>query len=322
MLYVWYGPNEYAREEHIRDHVKKTGLARVDFSASNPPAEVDILLAQDLFSGGQVFVLDGLVATYLLGDSVIRLAESANHIIFTESSLDKRLKITKELLANPQVNAKEFLAPAVEQLPAWLVEQAEKRGGLLGKQEAVLLLERLGLTGGDSFSPPGTTQEVSLGRLAQELDKLLIYSNGEVVTRVTVEHLVPEEQVVIGLAVSDALVRKDRTRLYRVLSDYYSQTEGGDQTTRTLQLVGLLADQFRSLLLLHDALRRHMSEADIAQLTGWKPGRVFVLKKYVGSFRPEVLQSLLSKLESLDLELKTTNTPARVVLELVLAQAA
>lgn len=321
MLYVWYGPNEYAKEEQILAHIKKTGLVRVDFSASNPPTSVDALLAQDLFSGGQVIVLDGLVTSLLQEKTIPQFAASSNHLIFIEPTLDKRLKTTKDLLAHPQVNSKEFLAPSLEQLPEWLVAQAKARGGVLRRQEAVLLLQRLGL-GSELSGLPGASVEVSLGRLIQELDKLLVYSNGETITAEAVQHLVSEEQVVVGLAVSDALVRKDRTRLYHVLNQYYSQTEGGDETTRTLQLVGLLAEQFRSLLLLQDALNQRMSEGEIVALTGWKPGRIFVLKKNINAFRPDMLRGMLSKLESLDLELKTTSTPARVVLELILAQAA
>lgn len=320
MLYLYYGTNDYAREEHIRALVKKTGLVRVDFSASNPPTGVDVLLAQDLFSGGQVLVLEQLAADYLVAEMVDRFAQSANHIIFTESALDKRLKTTKELLANPHVIAKEFSVPGAEQLPEWLVQRAQSLGGTLHISEAQLLLQRLGLTA-EFAGPVGQVKEASLGRLSQELHKLLMYSNGDPVTRAAVEQLVPEEQVVVGLAVSDALARKDRKQVYQTVARYYSQAEGGDETTRTLQLVGLLAEQFRSLLLLQDALRRRMTEGEIVTLTGWKPGRIFVLKKHVHGFRPEVLQSILSKLESLDLELKTTNTPARAVLELVLAQA-
>lgn len=320
MLYLWYGSNEYARTERIRALEKKTGLARVDFSASNPPTNADALLAQDLFSGGQIIVLEDLASTYLLAPLVDEFASSANHIVFVEASLDKRLKVTKELLANAKINSQEFANPGLEQLPGWLVDQAKERGGGLGLLEATTLLQRLGLTS-EASGPMGAPKEVSLSRLTQELEKLLIYSNGEPITHEAIEQLVPEEQVVIGLAISDALARKDRKSLYTTLSRYYTQTEGGDDTTRTLQLVGLLAEQLRSLLLLQDALQRRMGEAEIVALTGWKPGRIFVLKKHVGNFRADMLQSTLAKLESLDLELKTTNTPARVVLELILAQA-
>lgn len=319
MLYLWYGTNEYAREEQIRTLEKKTGLARVNFSASNPPASPETLLAQDLFSGGQIIVLEDLASAYLLTSLIDELASSVNHIIFVESSLDKRLKATKEFLTNAKISSQEFANPGLDQLPGWLVEQAKQRRGVLGPSEATALLQRLGLTP-EVSGPVSAPKEVSLSRLTQELEKLLVYSNGEPVTLEAIEQLVPEEQVVIGLAVSDALARKDRKALYTALSRYYTQAEGGDDTTRTLQLVGLLAEQLRSLLLLQDALQRRMSEAEIVALTGWKPGRIFVLKKHVGGFRPDVLQSILTKLESLDLELKTTNTPARVVLELVLAQ--
>ncbi|MCL5009174.1 MAG: hypothetical protein M1400_02420, partial [Patescibacteria group bacterium] len=56
------------------------------------------------------------------------------------------------------------------------------------------------------------------------------------------------------------------------------------------------------------------------EITGWKPGRLFVVKKIASRFAaPKVWQTLF-KLEALDTELKTSSTPPRVLLDLILSQ--
>jgi DNA polymerase III delta subunit len=83
MLYLWYGSNEYAREEQIHALEKKTGLVRVSFSASNPPASAETLLAQDLFSGGQIIVLEDLMSTYLVASWRVEIMEYALLAVLT-----------------------------------------------------------------------------------------------------------------------------------------------------------------------------------------------------------------------------------------------
>jgi DNA polymerase III delta subunit len=134
-----------------------------------------------------------------------------------------------------------------------------------------------------------------------------------------VTELVPSEQNYVSLAIADAVGKKNKAYLYQLLGGYYAEG-GDDEQGKTLALIGLLADQFRSQLQVKNALENRATDADILAVTNWKPGRLFVVKRLAGAFTERQLRDGLTKLETLDVELKTTSTPPRVVMELILAQ--
>lgn len=319
MLYVLYGSDDYSQEQYIKQLASRAGLPRVEYTSDNAPQAVDVLLSQDLFSGGQVIVLHNLAQRFLLEGSIKEFVQSANHLIFVEGELDRRTKFAKDLLVNKQIQAKEFAAPGPEELPLWVTEYVLARKGSIMDAAVRSLLQRLGYAdplGGLALA----LKQPSLLRLEQELDKLLMYANGEPITPIMVADLVPDDRQSVALAVTDSLSRKNRAELYSLLEGYYKDADGSDETGKTLALVGLLADQFRSQLLVKDSMEQRLTEAEVLQHTGWKSGRLFVMKRLAAGFKPQQLRDALSKLESLDIELKTTTTPPRVVLELILAQ--
>jgi DNA polymerase III delta subunit len=319
MLYLLHGSDDYSRSQYIHQLVSRTGLPRVDYSTENAPRSVDDLQVQDLFSGGQVIVLEGVAAKLLALDVIESLAKSANHIVFVETDLDRRTKVAKDLLADKRVQSQEFAVPGPEQLPKWVSERARELGAKIDDAATRFLLQRLGY-----IDPVGgltmALREPSLLRLSQELSKLATYAADKSITVEMVRELVTDDRQVLTLSIADSLGRKNRKELYELLEGYYSDSGSEDETSRTLALVGLLADQFRSQLLVKDAVERRVPENQILSQTGWKSGRLFVVKRLAGNFTNQQLRDALSKLESLDIELKSTTTPPRVVLELILAQ--
>jgi DNA polymerase III delta subunit len=103
-----------------------------------------------------------------------------------------------------------------------------------------------------------------------------------------------------------------------LLEDYFA-TEVGDDKANAIKVTALLADQFRSLLIVTDATARHLPDAAILEMTGWKSGRLFVMKKLSRNFATQQLKQALAKLENLDRELKTSTMPPHVVLDLIIA---
>ena len=88
-----------------------------------------------------------------------------------------------------------FEAPKARQLPAWLVEEAARRGFTLERDAAALLVERLG---------EGTT------RLATELDRLAVWADpGGQVTREDLEAMIADTSEEVSWALSDAVVDRD-----------------------------------------------------------------------------------------------------------------
>ena len=128
------------------------------------------------------------------------------------------------------------------------------------------------------------------------------------------------EIAVEGIEIANAIADNHRQEAMALVSRFLKQTAGADQKARTIQLCALLAEQFRNLAALQDFLARRVPETKILEATGWKPGRLFVLKKIVVRFPPDKIWQTLNKLEALDEELKTSSTPPRVLLDLILSQ--
>ncbi len=319
MLYVLYGSDDYSQEQYIKQLASRAGLPRVEYTSDNAPQAVDVLLSQDLFSGGQVIVLHNLAQRFLLEGSIKEFIQSANYLIFVEGELDRRTKFAKDLLANKEIHAKEFAAPSLEALPLWISEYIAKRSGSIMDAAVRELLKRLGYSdplGGFALA----VKQPSLLRLEQELNKLLTYAHEQPITSDMVLLLVPDDRQAVALSITDSLSKKNRTELFTLLEGYYKDADGGDETGKTLALVGLLSEQFRSQLIVKDSLEQRLTEAEVLSQTGWKSGKLFVMKRLAGSFTVQQLRDVLGKLENLDVELKSTNTPPRVVLELILAQ--
>jgi len=54
--------------------------------------------------------------------------------------------------------------------------------------------------------------------------------------------------------------------------------------------------------------------------SGWKSGRVYIMKKIASRFSSAKILETMKKLEALDEELKTSQTPPRVLLDMIVAQ--
>jgi DNA polymerase-3 subunit delta len=320
MLYILHGQDDASREAYIQKLAAQSGAMRVDYSLENPPGGIDTLLAQDLFSGSQAVVLGGLLQTLLTETTIPQLKATANLVVFCEESLDKRLKLVKQLLEDKEVVVREFAVPDQAKLPAWVENKVGERGGRIAKDAVLLLLQHLGY-----INPLGGSElalaEVSLARLDSEISKLLTYAAGDVISKAAVAELVADSREVVGFALSDAVAKKNRKEIFSLLETYYAGSNASDVQGKTIMLAALLADQFRSMLTVLEGQALGMSDEQIAAPLGWKSGRVFVMKKMASNFTRVSLRELLQKLENLDVELKTSSLPPRVVLELILAQS-
>ena len=95
---------------------------------------------------------------------------------------------------------------------------------------------------------------------------------------------------------------------------------GADEKGAIIQLNGLISEQFRNVAMAQDFLSQKKGENQILEITGWKSGRLFVMKKIASKFPAKKVLEFLSKLAALDEELKTSQTPPKVLLDLIVAQ--
>jgi DNA polymerase III delta subunit len=103
------------------------------------------------------------------------------------------------------------------------------------------------------------------------------------------------------------------------IEQFYSD-DSSDDKAKSIQLNALLAEQFRNILMIQDFQKQRIPDAVILSKTGWKSGRLFVIKKLASKFKTAQLMSVLNKLEHLDIELKTSGIPGQVILQLITAQ--
>lgn len=319
MLYIYFGTDDYTKNLQVKALLKRLALPKVQFEAGED-LEIQNLLGGDLFGGAKAFIFNNMLTQAAADDRIQSLVSSANHFIFLEDSLDKRTTLVKKILTDATVTTKEFTAPEGSQLIDWVVKRAAGLGGTVSKSAATVLLKQLNIAlGTTGFSFAGTPASLSL--LDQELQKLLTFAGSRAVSPEDVLLLTPQTIEATGFEIVNALGEKNRNKVFSLCERYFHETGGADEKAKLIQLNSLLADQFRSLLIVQSYLAQKVPDAVILEQTGWKSGRLFVLKKIAAKFEGRLLTELLYKLESLDVELKTKSTPPHVLIDLILAQA-
>jgi DNA polymerase III delta subunit len=118
----------------------------------------------------------------------------------------------------------------------------------------------------------------------------------------------------------EAIAQRKPAQVLTMLQTYLSADNVSDEKTKIIQLNALLADQFRSLLLVRSAQDQGIPEDVIIQTTGWKSGKLFMIKKNSRAFEQKTLVDILAKLEALDIELKTSSVPPKVLIDLISSQ--
>ena len=102
----------------------------------------------------------------------------------------------------------------------------------------------------------------------------------------------------------------------RLLDDLLGAGQQTELKTQTIQMIGALASQIRSLLLVKDL--ENETPSKIAEALGWKEGRVWINSKLAKKFSKDKLASLLKDLRAMDLRLKSSEEPPKLLLSLFL----
>jgi len=323
MLNLLLGPDSFSKQEFISSLAAKE-KAEVEFFINGDEApNLRGLLGQDLFAKKRILVLKGLVGKYEWNDEIIsRLASSMHKILIEEEKLDKRIVSSKLLLGNKQVMVKEFALPHGSELDSWLLARFNGVGVKISATVVSFLAKKIGRDNAVETKFGGKVVDVkevyTLWQADQEVKKLAAYANGEPVSEDDVEQLVVSNTEVDVFQIINAIADNSKLLALRHVSDFLGTA--GDDKSRIIQLNALLSDQFRSIVIVQDFVSRMVEESIILEKTGWKSGRLFMLKKIALRFTLAKAKDFLNKLDHLDDELKSSSTPPRVLLDLILAQ--
>lgn len=324
MIFIYLGPDDFSKILKVEKAAAALGSRPVFFGNEDEVPKPAILAGQDLFSQAKIFVLKNLLAKFLADGSWQQLVGTKNQIFFLEEKLDKRLAQTKAILKDERMTKEEFPLPHGRELDSWLMARAGERGASLGPEAAFELARRLGRDLSHETKAGGkivAVEEVyNLWQADSEIQKLAAYVPNRTITEADVRELVPENGEVDVFDLTNAVADNQKQLALSLLHKFLAFQTGSEEKAAAIQLSALLAEQFRNVLMVQDLMAVKKSETEILDLTGWKPGRVFVIKKIAGRFSPGKIRDFLGKLKALDEELKTGSVPPKVLLDLITVQ--
>jgi len=231
-------------------------------------------------------------------------------IIADTVSPDKRLKFFKALKKYAEV--REFPIPEGLRLKKWVREKLKREGFEIEAGALDRLLALLGSNGEEKL--------YDLWQVSAELEKLILYKWDEKrIDRDDVVLLVRPNVTENVFALTNLFADGSVGEATRLLEQMLGQVPNTDLRSRAVLIVGALASQIRSLLLVKSLDEKNQDE--IAEKLEWKPGRVWINQKLAKKFDEPKLIQMLRDLRKIDLRLKTSEEPPKLLLQLFIRKA-
>jgi DNA polymerase III delta subunit len=325
MLSIFLGPDDFSKKEQIKSLAGQTQAELEFFYEDDDLPQVTHLTAQNLFSQPKVVVLENLVNKLNLSQSKEQLIQTSNYVILTEEKLDKRTSLYKILSSDKKIKIQEFFLPHGGQLNRWIEARVKSLGGAINKDAIELLAIKLGRDEAKQTKLGGKIVEVmeeyNLWQAENEIKKLLALACGRTINKDDVQNLVHYNIEIDALQIANAIAENNKQKTLNLINSFLVNQSAVDQKSAVLQLAALLSEQFRNVALTQDFLAERIPDAEILKKTSWKNGRLFIMRKISQRFTLQKVLDFLKKLENLDQELKTSSTPPRVILDLIVSQA-
>lgn len=306
MIYLLLGEDIYAKQQYLDEVVSKENTELEKFGSNSSLPQLSQLGSASLFGAAPIYVFSNCLANYELVD-LEKVAENLVPIYFLEETLDKRLSKNKSLLKIAKVL--EFPAPSIEQGKAWIIDHADSLGIKIQTAAAVELCKRL--CGQTKKNLPVVMAHYELLKLSSHADQLSI-------TPEMVSQLTPQDFAIDMFALLDLIATGQKAQASKMLEQYYEASSEDDKVL-TIRLAAILSEQLRGLLITKQLLGNGLTDKQIIEATGWKTGRLFIMKKLSKNFSEQSLSRTLSKLFNLDKELKSSTLPPKVVVGMILA---
>ncbi len=295
MIYLLLGNDDFSKKEFL-DELQAVEKLEVS-SFIEPESSKEILqtaMEVDLFGGKKMLKIYDLFSRGVADASVIdEVKNSPNLVIFLETKLDKRKAETKALLGRKELKVKEFNTLTGLEFKNWLNSRVSKYELNLSGKAMELFLQKIGFASADFGDAL-----YSLWQVDSELKKLKEYAGGSALNEKDIDSLVSENLSENVFKITNAIGDKNQPLVVKALTEYLDRLPG-DEKAKVISLSGLLAEQFRNILIIKGGGE-----------SGFASGKLFVYQKLAANFDEKKVLDALRKMELLDQEVKTTNGPA------------
>ncbi len=189
----------------------------------------------------------------------------------------------------------QFRSPGEKEAPRWLIERAKQLGKILSHRAAFILVE---MAGGDYPT------------LASELDKICTFAGER--ERIEVEDILEAAGSQRHFTAFDLLDHIRMRQAGKAVRSLRSLILSGELP---LKILSTLAWQVRMVWQVKDGLRQGISEASLATRLGSHPFAVKKAREQAVHISDADLYRMLEAIGQTDTAIKSTGTPAEVLLE-------
>ena len=155
----------------------------------------------------------------------------------------------------------------------------------------------------------------NLNNIKNELDKLLIYKmDDKKITNTDIDKIlikVLESEIFI---LTDAIIARDIPKSLELLKEFLNNNY------EEMQIIMLLASQFRFLFQVKRLLNKNKSENEIAKILEVNPYRVKFTKKKLYNYSEKLLLSYIKKIAKIDHDIKLGIMDKKLALELFIIE--
>lgn len=298
MVTTLTGTNHYKIAEQLRllktDFVKQFGNEGVEQyeAQSLQKSELGNLLGGvSLFAQQRFLIIKDLASNKELAEEFVKRIQQIPEeitVILVEGQLDKRTQLYKALKAHSDFN--EYSELDVMAAEKWAKQYVEGSGGVIGTSEARQLVEHVG---------------VDQSRLANEIDKLIAYSN--TVTTNAIEKLVEKAPKDSVFDLLDAALQGRSAQALELLNSMERAHED------VFQIVNMLIWQTHIIAVIHSA--QSVSDGEVAKQAKINPYVVQKTRRLANSLNNEKLNNIINIVAQCDVQLKTTSSDPWRVLE-------
>lgn len=305
--YLLFGPDNYRSRQKLEEIKSRfydanmgdinitqiageeMGLERIKQAAYPPPflANKRLIIIKNFLNKGKTKEQEKVAE--ILDD----LPEHSILVFYEDKDIEKPTILFKKLNKPGRVQKFDYLTP--QKLYEWAKGQFQKRGG---KIQATAFNKLLKATGSD------------LWRLSMEIEKLIAYAGGRVITEKDVEFLVKEEIRPEIFKLIDAVAEHQEKRAVTLTEQLLSLGESESY------VLSMLAYQFRNLLIIKDLEQQGESLA----VSGIHPFALSKARLQSRNFTFKQLEEIYEKILETDFMIKTGRLNSQLALNILISE--